>query len=1209
MEMFSLENRELIDEINNGRIAPTGVFDAVVYAKDKQIDIDFQELKELENEPNEAVVFFWNYEEKKAFYARAIDMSAGHLVWKYDVNIQMQMKYMHIDSVRFAVAVRLGQKYVCGYIRNKEAQKEDLQAGDRLICKLDAKEKEAFIAYWTEGGILCVKNRSEQDFDDEFYRVTISGIKWENTTLIGYMEVPLFDSEPEFVMQSMTTKEKCNWAKIESTREGFTGLKNVYRVSIDLSDGNGECEDAYRFICMLDNHTFRVFADEYVLEDEEIHTITEDKNSFDILAVREKNGLFALQLSEKIYPVMLSVVTAVYNTAPFLAEMINSVLMQDTKKIDGYIIGNPSNDYKKRKYQQLFEFILVDDGATDGSADILDDYARLSDKIKVIHKENGGVSSARNAGIGVAKGKYINFADSDDKLSKNFMAETLLFFENHEDEVSLVTTPYFYFDARNGEHWMNYRFKKNNCIVDLKKEPDCCVYQVNSSVFKLDNVKSQKFDENVSIAEDEVFVYELVLNNYEKIGTVSTARYYYRARSTGEESALQKSKYNPDTYLVLVERVLNRILALAKRKYGFVPLYIQYAVMGQLQWRFASIDRGETAIEVLGEKDYKAFKEAALKIIDDIDEKVILDQKNIYNEHKYYLLKRKHEPCLKQENDNYYFYFGDYKLSTGLANCYIKLEFVNIRDGYIYIEGFSMDFEPDVRLVIEVNGEEKEYDVVNRDINKYTLDEIVYYATPFEFRLELDSYCERYDISFHVKYKECYVKKNTFRFAKTMPLAELYRMSYCIKENWAVRFEDNMLKVTNLYSSNEKIVEFENQFINNILSTTKDKAVMEMIRLRREALTWKSFKKKQIWIIYDRNYMAGDNGEAFFQYLSKIKDNEIEVFFVLDKNSDDFDRVSQIGKVLPLGSKKHYLMVLIADVIISSSGAESDVNPWIGNKRCEDVVRDLLSNHKYVFLQHGIIMDDISEWLNRYNKNIDGFICGATREAQSILDEKYYYKPENVWLTGLPRHDKLYSNPQKLITIMPTWRNQLSSGISTHLRDDFKNSDYFKFFNSLLNSERLLEEAKKYGYKIAFMPHPNIGLEGIKLFDKNDDVIFWSPGKKYVDVFAESSLILTDYSSSIVDFAMLYKPIVFCQFDKEDFFKNHTRKKGYFDYERDGFGEVTYEMNDLIDVAVEYMKNNCKMHEPYKKRIDKFFAFHDKNNCERVYSKIKEILL
>lgn len=101
---------------------------------------------------------------------------------------------------------------------------------------------------------------------------------------------------------------------------------------------------------------------------------------------------------------LLSVVIPVYNAENFLRETVSSVVNQDFSD---------------------FEIILVNDGSTDGSAQLCDVLARKKSNIRVIHKNNGGVSSARNAGIEAAKGKYITFIDSDDKVAQHMFSDML----------------------------------------------------------------------------------------------------------------------------------------------------------------------------------------------------------------------------------------------------------------------------------------------------------------------------------------------------------------------------------------------------------------------------------------------------------------------------------------------------------------------------------------------------------------------------------------------------------------------------------------------------------------------------------------------------------------------------------------------------------------------------------------------------------------
>ncbi len=112
----------------------------------------------------------------------------------------------------------------------------------------------------------------------------------------------------------------------------------------------------------------------------------------------------------------------------------------------------------------------------------------------------------------------------------------------------------------------------------------------------------------------------------------------------------------------------------------------------------------------------------------------------------------------------------------------------------------------------------------------------------------------------------------------------------------------------------------------------------------------------------------------------------------------------------------------------------------------------------------------------------------------------------------------------------------------------------------------------------------------------------------YRDVFAESRLVVTDYSSAVFDFAYLRKPVIYSQFDGQKIFSGgHSYTKGYFDYQLDGLGEVTFDLDTTIDLILEYVRNGCQLKELYRQRIDNFFAFNDTNNCKRVMEKILEI--
>ena len=141
----------------------------------------------------------------------------------------------------------------------------------------------------------------------------------------------------------------------------------------------------------------------------------------------------------------------------------------------------------------------------------------------------------------------------------------------------------------------------------------------------------------------------------------------------------------------------------------------------------------------------------------------------------------------------------------------------------------------------------------------------------------------------------------------------------------------------------------------------------------------------------------------------------------------------------------------------------------------------------------------------------------------------------------------------------------------------------------------------KYNYKGIFCLHPCFSAQWID-FIPND---YFSVKSRcnYQKFLLEGSLLITDYSSIFFDFGYLRKPIIYSHFDYIDYRNNHY-KKGYFDYRFDGFGPVCQDINCTVNEIVYEIENNCSIRKKYLKRIEKFFAFSDEKNCERVFNEI-----
>lgn len=107
--------------------------------------------------------------------------------------------------------------------------------------------------------------------------------------------------------------------------------------------------------------------------------------------------------------------------------------------------------------------------------------------------------------------------------------------------------------------------------------------------------------------------------------------------------------------------------------------------------------------------------------------------------------------------------------------------------------------------------------------------------------------------------------------------------------------------------------------------------------------------------------------------------------------------------------------------------------------------------------------------------------------------------------------------------------------------------------------------------------------------------------------FMSNDLLITDYSSTFFDFCYLNKPVIYNHFDEEEFFKGQLYDKGYFSYENDGFGDVTYDYETLKNKIISMIESDCVMSEKYINRKNKFYKHDDKNNSQRVYDEIRKL--
>ncbi len=183
----------------------------------------------------------------------------------------------------------------------------------------------------------------------------------------------------------------------------------------------------------------------------------------------------------------VSVIIPIYDTQKYLAGCFDSVINQTESDL---------------------EIILIDDGSTDDSGRICDAYAKRDRRFRVLHKENGGVSSARNSGIEMMSGDYCCFVDSDDCISENYISVLLNNLKSYCCDISVCGLSRT--DDAAGDSGRVTVLSRREAQLSLFNETGGIKGYIGGKLFKTDIIKKNgiKFDENQTLAEDLLFLFD-----------------------------------------------------------------------------------------------------------------------------------------------------------------------------------------------------------------------------------------------------------------------------------------------------------------------------------------------------------------------------------------------------------------------------------------------------------------------------------------------------------------------------------------------------------------------------------------------------------------------------------------------------------------------------------------------------------------------------
>lgn len=848
---------------------------------------------------------------------------------------------------------------------------------------------------------------------------------------------------------------------------------------------------------------------------------------------------------------LISLVVAMWNVERYLSEFLDSLAKQ------GDVL-------------QKTEIIFVDDGSPDHSGEIAKTWLeRHGQRGRVITQVNSGVAAARNAGLAIATGTWVSFPDPDDFLDANYLSEvsSLLLNRLYEDVTFVAANVIFFREELNqfkDTHPLRYIYGDVPEIIELHESPQSVKIFANSSFYQLDRIRRNglKFDSQVvPTSEDMVFTvhYQLHVRN-PTILTAPGAKYFYRKRES-QDSIVDVSRRNEALYRVHSRKAWLEPLLMAHQIHGKSPAWLDFMVLYMVQWYFAADQRLSS--------QHRAFYGA---VLDDFLENT--------------------RDSLALMNVESIEQMDFVRVSRQTKAAMLALAGFPAHRNQIQI-GRTDKIKNQIQLRYFFGATEPAYEI--RALGKTVLPifektrTIDYYGHPIlhEKILWIESYPD-----FTVTLDGLIAAVDRFPDHVGPRKPNRAGAVAAPRRSWQGLFRSLRRPSTWLLPIWRRLRKLAFRILSRSI--------------------WLSRKYDQAWEFIDTPGRADESAEHLYHWVQKHHP-EINAYFVLSRTSPHWERLKTEGRrLLHYGSWRHRIMHRHAIVLISSHFPPKWMTPKLQPNRGD-------WDGKFVFLQHGIIKDEVSRSYN--NRAIDLFITSSKREFESIAADgtNYVFTKKEVALTGLARFDQLWqrsqdeSNAEKsLLTVMPTWRSYLndpkSSRAQTITKQEFLQTPFMRNWVDYLANPVLHEIAQERDLDIVFMPHSNIA-SLITQDDLPSGVRLLRPSETDIqDVLIQTAVAITDYSSIAMDSAYIGTPIVYFQFDREEFFGRHGARPGYFDYAHDGFGPVTLDQATAVRETIGILEDPHSFAKQFGARSQDFFAHRDSSNSQRIFMRILDML-
>jgi len=378
--------------------------------------------------------------------------------------------------------------------------------------------------------------------------------------------------------------------------------------------------------------------------------------------------------------------------------------------------------------------------------------------------------------------------------------------------------------------------------------------------------------------------------------------------------------------------------------------------------------------------------------------------------------------------------------------------------------------------------------------------------------------------------------------------------------------------------------------------------VKEIIAAIVFALSSPALRRRRILLIHEKRCnRASDNAWYLFKHCMESGAERRygrRIYYVIDKGAPDYAKMRHWdANVIDFMSLKHMVFLLAARSIASTESRPHDY-AW---QPTASLIGPLVNKRgKHIFLQHGVLAIKRLPGLFFANRLRSALVtCISEREAR-IVEDCLGFNPERVAITGYARFDALEDKAgnTREILLMPSLRTFLFWAGDRAFLD----TAFYRVYSELLDSPDLERILTERDCTLNFFMHPSISGFAKHFAPTSGRIRLIADGEESLDaLMMRCSMLVTDYSSIAWDVLYLKKPVLFFQYDLEQFL---ATSGSYIDLRTELPGDRTETVDGLLDLIASYAASGFALSGKYASMREDFFKFTDRENAQRVIDEI-----